>query len=217
MVRTHPQWLWARDCVASGRLGDLVAMTGTFSYFNDDAANIRNVAAYGGGARLDIGCYLVTTSRFIFGEEPVRVSATSAIDPRFRTDVRTSMVLEYPSGSLTGLCATQMAPRQHLEIHGTRGRMQLEIPFNPIPDRPSRIFVDRTGDLAGAGIETITFPPCDQYAIQGDAFAQAILEDGPEAYPLEESIANMRVLDAIAEAAREGRTIAPAISVGAKA
>jgi predicted dehydrogenase len=214
MVRTHPQWLWAREYVTSGRLGDLVAMTGTFSYYNDDAANIRNISAYGGGALLDIGCYLVMTSRFIFGGEPVRVSATSAIDSRFGTDVRTSMILEYPRGSMTGLCATQMAPRQHLEIHGTRGRMQVEIPFNPIADRPSRVLIDRGGALDGSTLETTEFPACDQYTIQGDAFAQAILAGTREPYPLEESIANMRVLDAIARSARSGRAVDMSAAAG---
>src|ERR1700726_4182064 len=70
MVKTHPQWLRTRELVRSGRIGELKAIMGAFSYFNRDAANVRNVVEWGGGGIMDIGCYPIVTSRFIFGEEP---------------------------------------------------------------------------------------------------------------------------------------------------
>jgi len=95
MVRTHPQWLAARNLVAEGRIGDLRAMVGVFSYFNQDPSNIRNVPAFGGGALMDIGCYLINTSRFITGREPERVAGAVERDPKFGTDRVTSMLLDF--------------------------------------------------------------------------------------------------------------------------
>jgi predicted dehydrogenase len=203
MVRTHPQWQAARQLVTSGRVGDVRSMTGYFSYFNDDAANIRNVAAWGGGALMDIGCYLIHTSRFIFGEEPVRVSSAIERDPAFGTDRLTSMLLDFPSGQFVGACATQAAPYQRVHIVGTRGRIEIEVPFNAPPDRPCKLIVDAAADLDGGGAE-IEFDVCDQYTIQGDVFSQAILDGTPAPCPLEDAVANMRVIDAIV---REGSRI----------
>src|SRR5580693_9856379 len=93
MVRTHPQWLRARELVASGRIGPLRSIQGFFSYFNTDPKNIRNIAECGGGALMDIGCYPINTSRLLFGEEPLRVSSLLEKDPTFQTDRLTSALL----------------------------------------------------------------------------------------------------------------------------
>ena len=81
MYRLHPSWLAARELVASGRIGRLVAVQSWFSFFNDDPANIRNVQAFGGGALFDIGCYAVNLSRMLFGAEPDRVAGRRRARP----------------------------------------------------------------------------------------------------------------------------------------
>jgi predicted dehydrogenase len=205
MVRTHPQWLTTLEIVQSGRLGDVRAMLGAFSYVNVDAANIRNQAAAGGGALMDIGCYFVMTSRLVFGHEPVRVLATCERDPGFRVDRLTSMVLEFPTGTFVGTCATQVAPYQRIQVLGTRGRLEIEIPFNAPPDRPCRLWVDPGTGVDGPGAEPIDLETCDQYTIQGDRFSQAIREGTAQAYSLEESVANMQVIDALGRSAERGR------------
>ncbi|NQW04292.1 MAG: Gfo/Idh/MocA family oxidoreductase [Acidobacteria bacterium] len=205
MVRTHPQWLRTIDMCRSGQLGELRSYVGTFSYFNDDPDNIRNVAAWGGGALMDIGCYLIVTSRMVFGEEPTRVLGLIDRDPTSGVDTLTSMVLDFPSGQATGVCGTQMAPYQRVQLFGTKGRLEVEIPFNAPPDRPCRLRVDATGDLQGRDVETIEIPTCDQYQIQGDLFSQAILEDTDVAYPLEMSVANMMVIEAVFRSAETGQ------------
>jgi len=204
MVRTHPQWLRAREIVRAGGIGELRAVVGAFSYFNRDPKNIRNIAEWGGGALMDIGCYPIVTSRFIFGAEPRRVSATIERDPDLQIDRLTSAVLEFPTGHAVFTCSTQMSPHQRMQILGTKGRIELEIPFNAPPDRPTRILVDTTGDLFGRGIRVEEFPICDQYGIQGDLFSRAILDNTEVPTPLEESIANMAVIDAVFRAAAEG-------------
>jgi predicted dehydrogenase len=196
MVRTHPQWVAAVELARSGRLGAVRSMAGYFSYFNDDPGNIRNVARYGGGALMDIGCYLIHTSRLVFGEEPTRVCGAIERDPAFGIDRLASMVLDFPSGQFAGTCATQAVPYQRVHIVGTRGRVEIEIPFNAPPDRPCKITVDAVSDLDGGGAE-IEFEVCDQYTIQGDLFSRAILDGTPEPCPLEDAVANMRVLDAL--------------------
>jgi predicted dehydrogenase len=203
MVRTHPQWLRARDIVRSGRIGPVRSIAGTFSYFNDDAANVRNVSAYGGGALLDIGCYLVNTARMIFEQEPRRVCALVEQDPAFGTDRLTSMLLDFPGGHAVGTCATQMAPGQGVTITGTLGRIEIEIPFNAPPDRPTRIIVE--GRRAGGNAierEPIEFDICDQYTIQGDLLSEAVRRGAPAPYPLEDSVRNLRVIDALFRSAQ---------------
>jgi predicted dehydrogenase len=205
MVWTHPQWVRAREVCRSGRLGDVRCYQGAFSYFNDDPANIRNVADYGGGGVMDIGCYLLVTSRFIFGEEPRRVLGLVERDGASGVDVLTSMVLDYPSGQAVGTCSTRLVPYQRVQIFGTRGRLEVEIPFNAPPDRPCRLFVDDGRDVFGGGTETIELPACDQYTIQGDRFAQAIQEGGEVSYPLEMTRANMVLIEALFRSAEHDR------------
>ena len=204
MVRTHPQWLKARSLVREGRIGELRAMVGVFSYFNDDPANIRNAPAMGGGALLDIGCYLINTSRFITGREPVRVGGAVERDPRFQVDRLTSMLLDYGSMHLVGTCSMQMVYYQNMRILGTGGLIDIRIPFNAPADRPCEIFVDSGADLFGGGQERIEIPICNQYTIQGDLFSKAILENTEVPEPLEDSIRNMECIEAVFRSANTG-------------
>ncbi|OYW06193.1 MAG: NAD-binding protein, partial [Acidobacteria bacterium 37-65-4] len=187
----------AVELVRSGRLGELRAMSGAFSYFNPDPANIRNVAAFGGGGLYDIGCYLINSARMVFGGEPLRVRGLVARDPVSGVDRLTSMLLEFENGHAIGVCGTQHVPYQRIQIFGTRARLEIEIPFNAPPDRPTRLFVDDGDDLRGGNIETIEIPAVDQYTIQGDELSAAILAGSPAPYPLEDSLANMNVIDAV--------------------
>ena len=197
MARTHPQWLRARDLVRSGSIGELRAIVGTFSYFNVDPKNIRNKAGLGGGALMDIGCYPITLSRMIFGAEPVRVMGAIQRDPVMGTDRLTSAVLEYPTGHCVFTCSTQLVPYQRMQILGTTGRIELEIPFNAPPDTPVRMLLDDGKSLYGANIQVEEFAIADQYTIQGDLFSRAILEDGEVPVSLEDAVKNMEVIDAV--------------------
>jgi predicted dehydrogenase len=188
MVRVHPQWLHAREIVRSGEIGDLRVVQGFFSYNNLDSKNIRNIPEYGGGGIMDIGCYPITMSRFLFGEEPGRVLALIERDPTMGTDRLTSAILDFPSGHATFTCATQLVPYQRLQAFGTTGRVEIEVPFNPLPDQVTRIFVNGAAQ---------NFPPCDQYTLQGDAFARAVLEGTEVPVTLEDAAGNMEVIDAL--------------------
>jgi predicted dehydrogenase len=203
MVRTHPQWVETRSLIRSGSIGELRAIQGTFSYFNRDPQNVRNVPEWGGGGLMDIGCYPITTSRFVLDREPSRVTGLIEYDPDFQVDRLTSAILDFGNVQSSFLCSTQMVPYQRMHFFGTEGRIEVEIPFNAPPDRPCRIFVDG-GDLFGKELVKQEFPVCDQYTIQGDLFSKAIRSDIEPAVSLENSVCNMQVIDAIVRSAKSG-------------
>jgi predicted dehydrogenase len=205
MIRSAPQWLRLRQLLDAGRIGDLRAVNAHFSYFNINPGNIRNRVETGGGAVYDIGCYCIQSARFGFGQEPARVVATLERDPEMGTDRLASAILEFPSGHAIFTCSTQLIPYQRAHFFGTRGRIELEIPYNTPNDRPTRLFIDSTGDLTFSGISSETFPTVDQYTLQGDAFAKAVFENVEVPVPLEDAIANMAVIEAIFRAAKSGR------------
>ena len=198
MVKTHPQWLRTREIVRSGSIGDLRAIAGVFSYFNRNPDNVRHKVEWGGGGLMDIGCYPITMSRFIFGEEPVRVVGTLERDPDFGTDRLASVILEFSSGQSIFTCGTQAAYFQRMHFLGTSGRVEIEIPWNAPNDRPCRIFV---GDQMGGAPKVEEFPIVDQYTIQGDEFSRAIRGEREVPAPLEDAIKNMAVIEAIFKAA----------------
>jgi predicted dehydrogenase len=209
MVRTHPQWLKVKALVHDGAVGDLRSMLGVFSYFNRDPSNIRNIPAAGGGALMDIGCYLINTSRFIFDREPQRVIGVIDRDPDMRTDRMTSILLDFGTGHSAGTCSTQMVSYQTMQIFGTTGRIQIEIPFNAPPDRPCRILVDSGADIFGGGISRIEIDTCNQYTIQGDLFSKAILHNEEIPSPLEDAVKNMACIDAVFRSVETGRWEVP--------
>jgi len=209
MVRFHPQWRRARELVALGVIGAPSAIQTFFSYRLLDPANVRNRPP-GGGGLYDIGCYAILTARHIFGAEPVRVAATLDRDPNFRTDRLVSAILEFPGGRhLTFSAATQLSPHQRVTIVGEAGRIEVEIPFNAPPDRPTKILIDTGEDLFGGGARVEEFPVCDQYTLQGDAFSRAVTGKSPLEFPLEDAVLNMRVIDALFRSAERGSWESP--------
>ena len=205
MIRTHPQWLRARELVRSGAVGELRAISGFFSYFNRDATNIRNIPEAGGGAVYDIGCYTINSSRFIFGEEPLKVVSLVERDPDMGADRLTSAILEFPSGQAIWTVSTQLLLYQRMQIFGTTGRIEMEIPFNAPNDRVSRIFLDDGSELGDLSAKSEEFPICNQYTIEADSFSRAALDDTPEPVPLEDALANMAVIDAVYRSGKTGR------------
>jgi predicted dehydrogenase len=199
MYRLHPQWQRAKQIVKAGGVGELRTIQSFFSYFNADEQNIRNRADIGGGGLMDIGCYNISLSRFIFDAEPQRVLGIIEYDPAFKTDCLTSGILDFGNGTSTFTCSTQLTPYQRVNIFGTTGRVEIEIPFNAPPDNPCKLW-----HQAGAEIEEMQFPICDQYTIEADQFSLAVLNNTPVPTPLEDAIANMRVIDAVVESSKSG-------------
>jgi predicted dehydrogenase len=209
MIRSAPQWLRVRELLKQGRIGELRSVVAFFSYYNVDPTNIRNQVESGGGGLMDIGCYCIQASRFGFEQEPTRVVSRIERDPKMHTDRLASAILDFPAGQAIFTCSTQLVPYQRVHFLGTRGRIEIEIPFNAPMDRPTRIFIDDGGDLTGKTITTETFPTNDQYTLQGDAFSKAVLENMEVPVPLEEGINNMAVIEAIFRSAESGQWETP--------
>jgi len=199
MYRHHPQWVRAKKIVQEGGVGELRTIQTFFSYFNDDPNNIRNMADIGGGGLMDIGCYCVSLSRFIFDAEPVRVMGILDYDPTFQTDRLASGIMDFGRGWSTWTCATQLSDYQRVNIVGTEGRVEIEIPINAPPDYPCKMWHQR-----GSKIDEIVFEVVDQYTIQGDLFSLSILNDTEVPTPIEDAVANMKVIEAVVESGRTG-------------
>ncbi len=202
MYRHHPQWQLAKRLVDEGQIGELRTIQTFFSYFNADPNNVRNIADIGGGGLMDIGCYAISFARFLFDAEPQRVVGLLDYDPDFMTDRLVSALMDFGSGSSTFTISTQLASYQRVNIFGISGRIEIEIPANAPPDRPCRVWVQR-----GEEIEEILLDVVDQYTIQGDLFSQAILNDTPVPTPIEDAVANMRVIEAVVASGKAERWV----------
>jgi predicted dehydrogenase len=203
MVLTHPQWHGVRKLLRSGRIGEVRSVSGYFSYFNRDPKNIRNDPRIGGGALMDIGCYPITLSRFIFEAEPLKVLALIDRDPDMGIDRLSSAVLDFASGQSVFTCSTQLAPYQRMNIFGATGQIEVEIPFNAPIDKPARIVISRY-DNPGGQKEITEFPICNQYTIQGDLFSQSVREKTSQPIPLENAVTNISVIDSLFRSAESG-------------
>lgn len=203
MVKSNPQWIETRERVRNGEIGQLRLVQGVFSYYNVDPANIRNIPELGGGGMWDIGCYPVTTSRYIFEKEPLGVFASLEFDPDMKTDRLGSVVMDFPSGQALFAVSTQLVPYQRMHIFGTGGHLEVHIPFNAPDDRPCTVGFDR-GSILMDEIRIHSYPVADQYELMGNAFSRSILEDTEVPVTLEDALNNTRVLTAIFESARTG-------------
>ncbi|HET9046105.1 MAG TPA: Gfo/Idh/MocA family oxidoreductase [Casimicrobiaceae bacterium] len=205
MVRHHPQWHEAREHVRAGSIGELRFIHAPFCYHNDNPQNIRNRADIGGGGLYDIGCYAVVAGRWFFEREPARVVAALDRDPKFATDRVTSGILDFGIGQLAFTVSTQAARYQRLQLVGTSGRLEIEIPFNAPTDVPCRYFIDDARSLDSAGVRAFTVPVCDQYQLQAEAFSRAVVAEKPNARWLDDAVANMRIIDALFASDKSGR------------
>ena len=206
MVRHHPQWAAVRQHIRQGDIGSLRAIQVPFAYFNNDAANIRNQADIGGGALYDIGGYAIVAGRWFFEADPLRVSAVIDRDPQFNTDRSTSAWLDFGQGrQLTLTVSTQAALYQRIQLLGTQGRIEIEIPFNAPLTAPCRYGIDQDMALDGSTLRWITVPVADQYQMQAEAFGRAVRQQKPDASGLEDAITNARVIEALFASAAGGR------------
>ena len=203
MYRYHPQWIQAKKWIIEGKIGTLRMVQVFFAYYNVDASNIRNQSDVGGGGLLDIGCYCVSSSRWICDKEPERVIGLFDKDPSFGTDRLASGILDFGNGLQASFtCSTQVAPYQRVNILGTHGRVEIDIPFNAPPDRPCLVSLypgthSAQGQFEPTESQVLGMDICDQYTLQGEAISSAILNDEPVPYGLEDTVGNMRTLEAL--------------------
>lgn len=202
MYRFHPQWTHVKKLVKDGVIGELKTIQSFFSYYNIDPNNIRNKKNAGGGGLMDIGCYCISISRYIFGKEPESVFGSVHFDNNSHTDNYTSGILNFSTGTASFTCSTQLAPYQRVNILGTEARIEIEIPFNAPPDKPSRMWLHKKNNT-----EEISFEAVDQYTLQGSLFSLSILNNTEVPTPLTDAVNNMKVIDAVFKSGEEGKWI----------
>ena len=208
MVRHHPQWKRAHEIATSGDLGEVRAIQTIFTYSLHDPSNVRNMADIGGGGLYDIGCYAVLTSRFIFGAEPKRVVSLVDYDPQLKIDRLASAIVDYGEGKrLVFTCATQLVPTQRVAIYGTKKSLTVEVPFNQNPSIKARLHIDDGRAVKSEAPEVEELAAADQYQLQAEAFGEAAMSGKPLAYPIEDAVANMRVIDALFASGKSGQWV----------
>ena len=214
MIRVHPRWLATRAELAkgsAGKIGELRSIVSSFGYHLRQRDNVRYRREMGGGTLLDVGFYPVSISRFCFGSEPVRVLASLTTDPETGVDILAAAMLEFPTGHSIFSCGMQLSPSQQVALMGGKGRISFDVPWSPYTDRATRLIIDRSEQLEEPMVETVAFEPCNQYTLLAEGFSRAIREGGPAPLPLEDSVKNMAVLDALARSAASGKWEAPTV------
>ncbi len=202
MYRHYPLWKFVKDQIAAGFIGELRNIHSVFSYFNADPDNVRNQSDIGGGGLMDVGCYPISLSRWLFDTEPLHVSANIELDPLMETDRLASGMLQFKTGVSLFTCSTQMVPFQRAIILGTTGGIEVDIPFNAPSEKPTRLLMFNNG-----GKEEVIFDPINPYILQGTSFSQSILEDTPVFTPIEDAVNNMKVIDALFASAAKGERV----------
>lgn len=206
MIRFHLQWLAVLKQIKEKKLGQVKAVQVFFSYFNNDEKNIRNVVDFGGGGMYDIGCYPIVIGKYVFGTNPSRVVGLVDIDPKFKTDRLFSAILDFDKGRhMTFSVSTQLVPYQCVQILGTQGRLEVQIPFNPTANKPTYLLLDDGSNLDGSKIKKITIPACDHYQLECEAFNKAIRGKSKLEYSVDDAIANMKIIDAVFKSTKTGK------------
>ncbi len=203
MYRFHPQWQTAKNLVREGSIGQVRSIHSHFAYNNHEQDNIRNNPDWGGGALMDIGCYCISLSRFIYDEEPLRVLGQITPYAGFDVDCFVSGIMEFADGNATFTASTKSEAEQYVEIHGEHGSILIPLPFNPIADTITHIIVKRDGVS-----EELVQIPSDHYRNMADAFALSITNNHHVPTPLSDALANMKIIDAIFASARDSQWIA---------
>ena len=194
MVTYHPQWHKVRSLITNGAIGKLAHVQGAFSFYNDDADNMRNIVEQGGGALPDIGVYPTVTTRFATGQEPISVSATVERDKDNGTDIYASWRARFEGFEMSAYISTKMGLRQEMSFHGDKGWIELSAPFNACLYDADTVTAHNQDKSES---QVFRFSGVDQYTLQAEAFGRAVQGKKEEMFTLENSVKNQKVIDAI--------------------
>lgn len=209
MYRFHPRSRQIKQLVDEGAIGKPCLVRSAFCFHMDadileSGANIRLEPDMGGGALLDVGCYSVSVVRWFMAAEPIRVQAQAVYHPS-GVDVHLVGTLGFAEDRLAVLEASFIsALQQTYSIVGSRGA--IELPHDAfIPWEKDAIYTRRAQDEEAG--EAHIVKGADEYQLMVEHFADAVLKKTRLNYSPNDSIANMRVLEALAEAAQSGNTV----------
>jgi predicted dehydrogenase len=202
MYRHHPQWIKAKKMIKKGEIGELKAIQSSFSFFDDNVNSIVNKKELGGGSLMDIGCYPISISRYLFDAEPKSVSAIIEYDSKSKVDILSSGILDFEKGVCTFFSAIQLMENQYVKVFGTEGYIEFDMPFNPPTNKPVKIWLVKEGLK-----KEIEFEVCDQYTLQADTFSLAILEGRKVKTGLDDAINNMIIIEKLMESDELGKRV----------
>jgi predicted dehydrogenase len=206
MYRFHPQMQTAKQMIDSGALGTVHFVNAVFDFSIGDEDDIRLNKDLVGGALMDVGCYCVNVTRFLLGEEPIAASAMADFGARSGVDERMVAILRFPSGAMAHFdCSFRTHFTQTVEVRGSHGRLFVEkayVPFRPDPDAEVilRYWNSKPG-IEKHTYEEIKVAHPNQYTLMVEDFGDAILNQRPLKFPVEDAIAQMRAIDMIYKAA----------------
>ena len=199
MYRFHPQWTQAREVIKGGEIGKIRSIHTVFSFYNDDPSNIRNQREVGGGALYDIGCYAISSARFLLDREPIRVAAAVDYDSVTGVDTLTSGIMDFSGPRALFTVSTRMMEEQKVFVYGSKGHLTVVRPFNAYTDRPLTLVIEND-----EGRRDIQCGPADQYGLMFEAFARAFRSGDPAPLSGSDGIANMKVIDAVFRSGQSG-------------
>ena len=200
MYRHHPQTLKVQDLVKGGSLGALKLIRGSFSYVLSHEGDVRLDPAMGGGSLWDIGCYPISYARSVLGQEPLevfgwQVAGPTGIDETFVGQMR------FADGVHVQFDSSFVIPLHwFMEIVGNEGTLNIPSPFKP--QENEKIYLTR-----GDKTETIKIKGQELYIGEVEDMADAILLGRQPRISLEDSRANVRVIVALLESARTGKSV----------
>lgn len=197
MYQFHPLWIHIKNIIRTNQIGKIKYIHTSFAYNNPQIDNIRNIKEFGGGSIMDIGCYAVSVSRFILNKEPHRVISLCEEHNTFKTDVLSTAILDFKDCRATFSVSTLSHANQSVEIVGTSGIIKVFVPFNTYVDTKSEILIS-----TAQGDRTVIFDICDQYGLMFDAFSKTIIKNEETPISLQDSINNMKVIDALFKSAK---------------
>lgn len=192
MYRHHPQHAKVRETISSGRIGEPLVVNARLSIYLEPSDDIRWRGELAGGALMDVGCYCINVSRFIFESEPITAKAMWKFDKGRGVDGTTVGLLGFPRDRYASfICSLLMQRANRYEVIGTEG--SIEVPTAFVPGNADVVL--RINSKSGT--EEIVIPGDDQYRLEVEHFSKCILEGTPLTYPAENGLANMRAIDAV--------------------
>jgi len=193
MYRYNPLHQRVKQIIDSGDIGDLQMILSTFN-INLPREDIRFRPEMGGGALLDLGCYCVGISRLLAGEEPVNCRGSFNIGKSSGVDETLTGTLGFSRGAVAAFgCSLTSAFDISYQVFGSAGRVLID--KGAMVAWPGESFTIKL--WKGDDYEEISMPPFNHYTAQIDAFNSALGNGDLEAVPHEESLANLRVMDAL--------------------
>ena len=201
MYRYHPRYNQIKEIIDSGQIGEVRGIRSAFTFNNaNDLNNVRYQKEWGGGAIYDVGCYPITAARLLLGKEPKAVTVQAQFSERHGdVDMMAAGLIEFEGGvSLQFDCAMWSAFRNPLEVLGSEGIIEVPSAFITPTEESSHFYI-----IKGDEKNKVTVPFLNQYSLQADAFAEAVLQGKPLPFDATDAVYNMKIIDAAIASARE--------------